>query len=77
MARKDNRQARKNHVPTRLTRLVNLRKLGAPLWIIKTEQIALLLNSKGKKHSKIGSDFSKEQELLYQKYVQPLLDGDE
>lgn len=75
--RKNNRLARKNHVPVRLARLVNLRKLGAPQWIIKSEQIALVLNSKGKKHSKIGSDFSKEQEMLYQKYVQPLLDGDE
>lgn len=67
--------ARKNHIGARLARLVRLRKLKAPLWVIKTEQIALVLNSKGKKHAGIGKDGNKEQEYLYTKYVKPLLQG--
>lgn len=73
--REKNKQARKDHIPTRLARLVRLRELNSPKWVIKTEQIALVLNAKGKKNGAIGKAFSKEQEELYARHVAPLLKG--
>lgn len=71
------KQLRKNHVPVRLARLVNLRKIGAPLWVIKTEQIALVLNAAGRKNYGIGKSFSVCQGKLYEKHVKPLLDRED
>ena len=67
----DKKQKRKNNVPVRLARLVRLRKINAPLWVIKSEQIALVLNSVGRKHYGIGKNPSKCQGYLYEKYVVP------
>lgn len=75
MNRQEKKKARKDNVSVRLARLVRLREMKAPLWIIKTEQIALVLNSKGKKNAGIGKDGNQEQEKLYEKYVKPLLEG--
>jgi hypothetical protein len=69
----DRKVARKNNVKNRLQRLKNLRKCGAPKWIIKSEQIALFLNSKGRKHYGIGYAPSQCQAKLYEKHVQPLM----
>ena len=66
---------RKNRVAVRLARLVRLRELKVPLWVIKSEQIALVLNSKGKRHAGIGKDGNQEQERLYAKHVAPLMEG--
>ena len=76
MNRQEKKKARKDNVPVRLARLVRLREMKAPLWIIKTEQIALVLNSKGKKNAGIGKDGNQEQEKLYAKYVKPLIGED-
>jgi len=66
----------KKPLPTpaeRLARLKRLREIGAPKWIIKSEQVALVLNRKGRKHVGIGKKSSKLQGELYVKYVQPLM----
>jgi len=63
---------RKKNVPKRLARLKRLRELKVPLVIIKTEQIALVLNRDGMKFAGIGSDMSNRQAELYAKYVNPL-----
>lgn len=69
--RKERKQKRKDHVPVRLARLVRLRQTGAPLWVIKSEQIALILNAAGRKHGGIGKPSSMCQDKLYEKYVVP------
>ena len=69
--RQERKQKRKDNVPVRLARLVRLREVGAPLWIIKSEQIALVLNSVGRKHGGIGKPSTKCQDKLYAKYVVP------
>lgn len=69
----DLKQKRRNHTTKRLDRLKTLRQINAPLWVIKSEQIALFLNSKGRKNYGIGKSFSKKQAELYEKYVQPLM----
>lgn len=69
--RKERKQKRKDHVPVRLARLVRLRQADAPLWVIKSEQIALILNATGRKHSGIGKPSSMCQDKLYEKYVVP------
>jgi hypothetical protein len=46
-----------------------LRQQGAPRWVIKAEQIAMILNRQGLKHVGIGKRASKKQTELYQKYV--------
>lgn len=68
---KNLKQKRKDNVPVRLARLVRLRQIGAPLWVIKSEQIALVLNAAGRKHTGIGKNHSKCQGELYKKYVVP------
>jgi hypothetical protein len=57
MAKKD---ARKEFSKTCLTRIKHLREISAPKWIIKSEQIAMVMNRKGFKHCEIGSDGSKK-----------------
>lgn len=75
--RQAKKEARKQNVPARLARLVRLRQIGAPLWVIKTEQIALVLNAAGKRNGGIGSRFSVCQSKLYEKHVVPLMDNDD
>jgi hypothetical protein len=70
---KDLKQKRKDNVKVRLTRLVRLRQIDAPYWVIKSEQIALVLNASGRKHSGIGKTPSKCQASLYEKYVAPYM----
>lgn len=69
-------QLRKAHARTkRLPRLVQLRRQGAPRWVVKSEQIALVLNSRGKRHYGLaGGNRSALEERLYEKHVIPLLD---
>lgn len=75
--RKNFKEARKANVPDRLARLVRLRQMGAPLWVIKTEQIALVLNAAGKRNAGIGKRFSACQSRLYEKHVTPLIQSEE
>ena len=77
MNRQEKKKARKDNVSVRLARLVRLREMKAPMWVIKAEQIALVLNSKGKRHVGIGKDGNEEQNRLYAKYVKPLIGEDE
>lgn len=77
MNRQEKKKARKDNVSVRLARLVRLREMKAHLWIIKSEQIALVLNSKGKRHVGIGKDGNEEQKCLYEKYVKPLIGENE
>jgi hypothetical protein len=55
----------------RLSRIVHLRKLGAPLWVVRSEQVALALHRKGLKHAGIGKPYNQTQRQLYEKFVQP------
>lgn len=55
----------------RLARLIRLRAVDAPKWIIRSEQVALVLARKGLKHRGLGRKWSKTQEELYEKYVSP------
>lgn len=57
----------------RLERLINLRRMKAPPWVIRSEQVALLLNKEGLKHAGIGKRFGKRQRELYVKFVTPLM----
>jgi hypothetical protein len=60
----------------RLGKLLRLRAMPAPRWVIKSEQIAMVLNRKGMKHTRPGATPSKTQGDLYVKHVCPLLAGD-
>jgi hypothetical protein len=74
--RANKRQARVDNCSKRLLRLVHLRSLNSPLWIIKTEQIALVLNSRGLKAPGLAGQYtSKLAEDLYVKYIIPLLNN--
>ena len=73
--RKNLIDARKNNVPVRLARLVYLRQINTPKWVIKSEQIALVLNSRGKRHAGVGKEGSTCQATLYERHVKPLLEG--
>ena len=57
----------------RLERLRTLRSSRAPRWIIRSEQVALLLGREGLKHSGIGKASSKRQAELYEKFVLPCM----
>ena len=59
----------------RFARLKTLRQTGAPIWVIKSEQIALCLNRQGLKHAGIGRKFSDLQTRLYEKYVVPHMEN--
>jgi hypothetical protein len=68
--KKDRREQSKK----RLKRIKHLREINAPQWVIKSEQIAMVLNRKGYKHTGIGSNFSNVQANLYAKHVTPLME---
>jgi len=57
----------------RLRRLRCLRQMDAPLYIIRSEQVALCLTRKGLNHAGIGKPQSKAQSDLYTKFVLPNL----
>jgi hypothetical protein len=57
----------------RLARLARLRQCRAPLWIIRWEQVALLLNRKGIKADLLSRTPSKLQRKLVTQYVKPLM----
>jgi len=63
----------KKIVKIRLSRLIHLRSIGAPMWVIKSEQVALYMDSKGRKHYGTGKKSSKLQANLYKKHVLPLM----
>lgn len=59
----------------RFSRVRRLRAIGAPAWVVKSEQVALVLAKKGLKYTGLGSTPSKAQSQLFEKYVTPLLRG--
>lgn len=61
---------RENARRVRLPRLVQLRRLGAPRWLIRDEQIGLVANRRGLSRA------HKSMVPLWEKYVQPLLERD-
>jgi hypothetical protein len=69
------REKRVANVSVRLERLVRLRLMKAPRWVVRSEQVALVLNSEGLRVSAPGKTFSKRQQELYDKYVIPCLDA--
>ena len=69
------KERRKANAPNRLQRLVRLRQMGAPKWVVKSEQVALLLNSKGLKVAPPGKSFSKLQFELWETFVLPYMDN--
>ena len=60
-------------ITTRLERLRHLRRLLAPAWIVRLEQVYLALERRGMKCSGIGKPASVTQTLLVEKYVTPLM----
>lgn len=56
---------------TRLERLRRLRSMNAPRWIIRSEQVALLLQREGLRFAGIGKPCSKRQGELVEKFVTP------
>jgi hypothetical protein len=58
----------------RLSRLRSLRLANAPKWIIKSEQVALVLNHCGLNFTGIGKPCSKAQSELMTKHVTPLME---
>lgn len=54
-----------------LDMLRRLRSQGAPLWVIKSQQVASLLNRRGLKHHGLGMKASKAQGELYERFVIP------
>lgn len=64
------RQAKK-----RVARLQRLRAHpDCPRWVIKCEQVALVLNRAGMRFAGLGQPMSMRQHELYAKHVIPLLD---
>lgn len=63
-----NAEERRRHArEVRLPRLVRLRETGAPRWMVKNEQISLVLNREGKR------PLGPRAEALYRKHVFPLM----
>lgn len=60
----------------RFDRIKRLRGMKAPLWIIRSEQVALVLLRRGIRVRGIGSQFSQAQHVLYAKFVTPLMGGE-
>lgn len=56
--------------------LRRLRSMGAPLWIIRSQQVASLLNRRGLKHAGLGKPQSKAQAELYERFVIPSMPKD-
>lgn len=50
--------------------------MGAPLWIVRSQQVALVLNARGLKHVGLGKRQSKAQAELYERFVIPCLNSD-
>ena len=73
--KQDKKQLRKNNCKVRLARIKRLREISAPLWVIKHEQIALVMNRKGMKYYGIGQTPSKKQAELVEKHVTPLMEN--
>ena len=61
----------------RLARIMRLKEINAPKWVVKSEQVAMLLNRENLHHRGIGKGFSNRQAELYEKFVRPYLDGEE
>ena len=57
----------------RLARLRQLRAISSPRWIVRSEQVALLLNREGLQHKGIGKAASKRQKELYDRFVLPTM----
>jgi hypothetical protein len=55
----------------RLRRLLTLRAMGAPRWVVRSEQVALLLMREGLKHRGVGKKFGRRQGELYERFVTP------
>lgn len=53
----------------RLQRLKRLRAVNAPRMIIKCEQIALIMNKRGKKYAGLGRPASKMQRELEMRHI--------
>jgi hypothetical protein len=61
----------------RVHRLMRLRALGAPRWVIKSEQVGLALNRLGLRYAGLGRPAGKLQQDLEARHVGPLLTGKE
>jgi hypothetical protein len=74
MARRNNAKRRRRAQATEILDVIKrLREQKAPMWIIKSTQISLVLNRQGFRHVGIGKPASKKQNDLYDKYVCPLM----
>lgn len=61
---------------SRLKRLVHLRELQAPAWVIRCEQANLALVRKGLRTLNIKKPGqSRKAQELFDKYVKPLMEG--
>jgi hypothetical protein len=60
---------------TRLRRLRVLRENNAPRWIVRSEQVALLLCREGLRFVGIGKSGNARQTELYEKFVIPNMNG--
>lgn len=60
----------------RLERLRRLRRMGAPRWVVRSEQVALVLNCEGLHHRGIGKPASQRQQELYGRFVTPCMGGE-
>jgi hypothetical protein len=47
--------------------------MNAPRWVIKAEQVAMVLNRCGRKHYPIGKTPSNAQATLYERHVKPAM----
>lgn len=68
---KTNSDRRRDFAKQRIGRLTRLRAMHAPKWIIKSEQVALVMNRRGLKYDILNP--SKSQEKLMH-YVHAALD---
>jgi hypothetical protein len=70
----DKREKRRRYArEVRLERLRHLRHINAPLWVIKSEQIALVMNRDGMKFSGAFGPRSKRQQALEEKHMLPVM----
>lgn len=59
---------------TRLERVVRLRQMDCPAWIIRSDQVALACVRKGLKPPSVGKPMSQYASSLMKKYVEPLME---
>ena len=71
--RQNKKEQRIARAGERMRRVVRLRASGAPAWIVKSEQVAMVLWRKGFRHRGVGTDFSNLQAELYARHVTPLM----